>query len=81
MVFCATVGPSSRRKSLRGRSFSAWRPTSPGWHHTGLVVAARLCTTVTTLEGNTNDDGSREGYEAIRRVRTLAAVDYIIMPS
>lgn len=32
------------------------------WNHTGLVIGAEA-TVFRTIEGNTNDDGSREGYE------------------
>ena len=43
-----------------------------GTGHTGIVekvdAAARL---IHTIEGNTNDDGSREGYEVARRVRAI----------
>jgi hypothetical protein len=39
------------------------RRKSPGdWTHTGLVVGADA-NVFRTIEGNTNDDGSREGYE------------------
>jgi peptidoglycan hydrolase-like protein with peptidoglycan-binding domain len=92
-ISCDGIAQSARERGLLrdggtikpeditpGSFFLVRRATAPGWHHTGLVVAANG-STVTTLEGNTNDDGSREGYEAIRRVRTLAAVDYIILPS
>lgn len=44
-----------------------------GTGHTGLV--ARIhggC--IETIEGNTNDEGSREGYEVCRRTRKLASV-------
>jgi peptidoglycan hydrolase-like protein with peptidoglycan-binding domain len=63
-----------------GSLFLVRRKDAPGWHHTGIVVSA-TGNTIRTIEGNTNDDGSREGYEAIQRVRVLANVDYIIMPS
>jgi len=31
-----------------------------------------------TIEGNTNDDGSREGYEGCQRVRGYASKDFIV---
>lgn len=46
---------------------------SKGMGHTGIVekVAGGL---VHTIEGNTNDDGSREGYEVARRQRTITSI-------
>lgn len=37
--------------------------------HTGIVEKINTDGTLGTIEGNTNDNGSREGYEVIRRVR------------
>lgn len=42
-----------------------------GKGHTGIVEAVDG-DTLTTIEGNTNDDGSREGYEVARRQRSAA---------
>ena len=44
-----------------------------GTGHTGLVekIVGDL---VHTIEGNTNDEGSREGYEGCRRTRKLSAI-------
>lgn len=44
-----------------------------GTGHTGIVEIAGA-TTVTCIEGNTNDDGSREGYEVARRIRNKSSV-------
>ena len=40
-----------------------------GKGHTGIIEAVDG-DTLTTIEGNTNDDGSREGYEVARRQRS-----------
>ena len=44
------------------------------WIHTG-IIAARIdgpeALVFRTLEGNTNDEGSREGFEACHRTRNL----------
>ena len=51
-----------------------------GTGHTGIVekVAGQL---VYTIEGNTNDDGSREGYEVARRQRLMSTiVGFIQLP-
>lgn len=44
-----------------------------GTGHTGLVekIVGDL---VHTIEGNTNDEGSREGYEVCRRTRKLSSI-------
>lgn len=44
-----------------------------GQGHTGFVEYV-LNDTIHTIEGNTNDDGSREGYEVCRRVRKTASI-------
>jgi CHAP domain len=44
-----------------------------GQGHTGFVEYV-LDDTIHTIEGNTNDDGSREGYEVCRRVRKIASI-------
>lgn len=44
-----------------------------GTGHTGFVekISGGL---IYTIEGNTNDDGSREGYEVARKQRTLSSI-------
>ncbi|ARR57005.1 hypothetical protein HY78_00910 [Rhizorhabdus wittichii DC-6] len=48
------------------------------WVHTGIVIAADA-KTITTIEGNTNDEGSREGYEVCRRIRNRANLDAVLL--
>lgn len=48
--------------------------TSGGNGHTGLVEKT-LPGRLITIEGNTNDDGSREGYGVFRRCRPLAGIN------
>jgi hypothetical protein len=43
-----------------------------GLGHTGIVEYV-LNDTIHTIEGNTNDEGSREGYEVCRRVRKISS--------
>ena len=43
-----------------------------GKGHTGIVVRV-VGVHIETIEGNTNDDGSREGFEVARRKRTIAS--------
>ncbi len=58
-----------------------------GWRHTGIVLRSGA-ETFQTVEGNTNDEGSAEGYEVCRRARGYAkestgrpAYDFIILRS
>ena len=44
--------------------------TSHDWTHTGIVTALEG-SWIHTIEGNTNDEGSREGYEVCKRMRNL----------
>lgn len=45
-----------------------------GTGHTGIVEKVNEDGTVDTIEGNTNDEGSREGYEVCRRTRPRAKI-------
>jgi len=51
-----------------------------GTGHTGFVVKVENGI-VHTIEGNTNDDGSREGYEVAQRKRTIGEIFGIIQLS
>jgi hypothetical protein len=42
-----------------------------GVGHTGIVELVFENGTIQTIEGNTNDDGSREGYKVCRRTRNV----------
>lgn len=44
-----------------------------GTGHTGFVEKVLPGGKIQTIEGNTNDDGSREGYEVCRRVRSISS--------
>jgi hypothetical protein len=52
------------------------RSTPTDWTHTGIVVATDT-ELFRTIEGNTNDDGSREGYEVCARRRGYQKMDFI----
>jgi hypothetical protein len=60
-----------------GDVFLKFSPTLNRFYHTGIVVALhqpdaqedRGVFVCTTIEGNTNDDGSANGYTTLRRVR------------
>lgn len=44
-----------------------------GLGHTGMVESVEGAS-VHTIEGNTNDTGSREGYEVCRRIRPISKI-------
>jgi peptidoglycan hydrolase-like protein with peptidoglycan-binding domain len=53
------------------------RKTPSDWQHAGIVTSAAdeyFC----TIEGNTNDEGSREGYEVCARTRGYTRMDFIV---
>ena len=60
-----------------GSSFLV-RRTSTDWIHDGLVVHAGAGT-FDTIEGNTNDQGSREGFEVCARTRGYADKDFVLL--
>ena len=57
---------------LRRRTSTDW--THTGVAHDGIGPADELV--FSTIEGNTNDEGSREGFEACRRKRSVKKSDY-----
>ena len=68
------VGPSQ----LGPGSVFLVRRTPLDWVHTGIIVAASP-ESFQTIEGNTNDTGSREGYEVCARVRGYAGKDFVLI--
>lgn len=52
------------------------RKSNNDWQHTGIVVemTPEYCV---TIEGNTNDEGSREGYEVCKRIRSFRSLDFV----
>ncbi|MGI0488547.1 peptidoglycan-binding domain-containing protein [Pantanalinema rosaneae CENA516] len=52
------------------------RRASDDWTHTGFAFG-RDGDTFVTIEGNTNDEGSAEGYEVCTRVRSIRDKDFI----
>lgn len=50
--------------------------TEKDFTHTGFVSEV-IINRVITIEGNTNNDGSREGYEVCQRVRQIRELTYI----
>ena len=54
------------------------RKTSTDWTHTGIVTEVGDGW-FRTIEGNTNDEGSREGYEACARTRGFKGRDFVCL--
>ncbi len=53
------------------------RKSHNDWQHTGIVIemTPEYCV---TIEGNTNDEGSREGYEVCKRIRAFGTLDFVV---
>lgn len=56
------------------------RRTSTDWTHTGIVTDATT-QTFDTIEGNTNDEGVREGFEVCARTRGYDSKDFVLVSS
>lgn len=54
------------------------RKSSDDWIHTGIVtkIGTDYCH---TQEGNSNDEGSRNGFEVCARVRALHNLDFVVI--
>jgi hypothetical protein len=67
-----------RDGEVRQGAFFLNRRTPTDWVHTGIVIGTQD-EVFETIEGNTNDEGSREGYEVCRRVRGYGSKDFILI--
>lgn len=65
------------RKKIKPGSLFLVRRTPSDWVHTGIVMKAEA-DIFHTIEGNTNDEGSREGYEVCKRFRGYKQKDFIV---
>jgi len=65
-------------RTLSPGSIFLARRTSTDWIHTGFVRKADSAQ-IETIEGNTNDDGHREGYEVCGRRRGYKSNDFIVL--
>lgn len=65
--------------SALGSTFIFLVRHSPGdWVYTGLGFDLEG-DTFSTIEGNTNDAGSRTGYEVCSRIRSVVDKDFIVL--
>jgi hypothetical protein len=69
---------AKERSAIVPGSLFLVRRTSTDWVHTGIVLSAED-NIFHTIEGNTNDDGDREGYEVCRRIRNYEGKDFILL--
>jgi peptidoglycan hydrolase-like protein with peptidoglycan-binding domain len=78
--FLSRPKPSQRKRITPGSVFL--RPNPPGrkprYAHTGIVVQADA-DTFKSIEGNTNDEGSAEGFEVCARVHGYRGLDFVII--
>jgi hypothetical protein len=74
---CFVAGCPDFRAITPG-SFFLVRKTADDWQHIGIVTRAEP-DAFHTIEGNTNDDGSREGFEVCERVRAYDGKDFVIV--
>jgi Putative peptidoglycan binding domain/CHAP domain len=74
------VEPSTReqRSRIKPGSLFLRRTSASDWNHTGIIVSA-TDKEIRTIEGNTNDDGSREGYEVCARTRSYTGLDIALL--
>ena len=70
--------PAAKRSQVTPGSIFLVRRTKSDWIHTGIVVHAEA-EFFLTIEGNTNDAGSREGYEVCKRTRGYRNKDFILI--
>jgi hypothetical protein len=69
----------NQKKVLPGNFFLV-RRSSQDWVHTGIVINIDIGKGIFyTIEGNTNDSGSREGYEVCKRTRSFKSKDFIVI--
>lgn len=54
------------------------RKTPADWVHTGIVIRTEP-EVFQTIEGNTNDEGSRDGYEVCSRISGYKKMDFILI--
>ncbi len=54
------------------------RKSANDWQHVGIVLQPQGDAFL-AIEGNTNDEGSREGFEVCQRSRALKNYDYVLL--
>jgi hypothetical protein len=72
------VGDVRANTNMAGSSIFLSRRTSTDWTHTGFVTNFDQ-NSFDTIEGNTNDDGTREGHEVCTLSRGYSKKDFIVL--
>jgi hypothetical protein len=69
-------GTSGNLSAIKPGHLFLVRKSHNDWQHTGIVIemTPEYCV---TIEGNTNDEGSREGYEVCKRIRGFGTLDFV----
>jgi hypothetical protein len=68
-------GVSTKRFSVTPKRGDIFVYNGPSGGHTGFVTKVKFAGLyIETIEGNTNDGGSREGYAVCRRTRSVASI-------
>jgi Putative peptidoglycan binding domain len=75
--FLPLPAPAERRRIKAGSLFLE-RGGPNGYLHCGIVTGVNG-DTMTTIEGNTNDDGTNNGFEAIARTRGFNHMDFALV--
>jgi hypothetical protein len=68
----------ARRRAIPPGSLFLVRRTDTDWTHVGIVEETHELL-FQTIEGNTNDEGEREGYEVCSRSRGYSNKDFILL--
>ena len=69
---------TERVVKIRKGSLFVVRRNSRDWTHVGFVTEA-AGDHFTTIEGNTNDEGSRDGFEVCARSRGYGKRDFVLL--
>lgn len=81
---CAMLGEAAAKAGILhdkpevGDVFLLYYSSLGRFAHTGIVTAVNADGTIGTLEGNTNDGGSRDGWGVFRRTRRVGSRDRFI---
>jgi len=75
-LFISENEVSADRSVLKPGFLFLNRASDNDWSHTGIVIAVER-DVFHTIEGNTNDEGSAEGYEVCQRIRNYVSKDFI----